>query len=294
MGNSIRKTLKKLRFRDVLVILTGSTITSIATQYLFDPSGLVTGGVSGLAIIIKYLTGNGSSFVVPLWLSNLVLNVPIFLFAIKVFGFRSILRTGIAWLIMTIELYFFPSFGVVSDNLLLVSVYGGILFGVGSGLLLNVRSSTGGTDLLAASIQHYLRHYSVGTILQALDGTVVILGMLVFGIERTLYAIISVFIMGKVTDWIMSQGKTAKVVMIISDASESIAQNIMEDLDRGVTGLRGKGMYTGKDRLILLCICSRRDIPEVKDIVKEHDPRAFFIISDATEAMGEGFIEKWT
>ncbi len=276
------------------MILLGSTVTAIATQYLFDPSGLVTGGVSGLAIIIKYLTGREFSFVIPLWLSNLVLNVPIFLFAIKTSGFRSIVRTGLAWLIMTVELYFFPSFGVVSDNLLLVSVYGGILFGIGCGLLLNERSSTGGTDMLAASIHHYLRHYSLGTILQVLDGTVVLLGMLVFGIERTLYAIISVFIMGRVTDWIMSRGKTAKVVMIISDASEQIAKVILEDLDRGVTGLHGKGMYTGKDRMILLCICTRRDIPDVKDIVKEHDPSAFFVISDASEAMGEGFLEKWT
>ena len=147
--------------------------------------------------------------------------------------------------------------------------------------------------MLAASLHKYLRQYSVASILQVLDGTVVIIGLFVFGVERTLYAILCVFIMGRVTDWIMARGKTAKAVMIISDAGRSIAEDIMQDLDRGVTGIRGKGMYTGEDRIILLCFCSRRDIPDLKDIVRAHDPKAFFMISDVTEALGEGFVEGW-
>ena len=291
--NKYQKNLK-LRMTDLFVIFLGSTITAFATQYIFDPSGLVTGGVSGLAIIIKYLTGRFSPFEIPLWLSNFVLNVPIFLFAIKTDGFRSIIRTGIGWLIMTVELYFFPQYNLIPDNLLLVSIYGGVLFGLGIGILLNARATTGGTDMLGNSLHKYMRQYNIGTIIAVLDGAVVVLGAVVFNVEHTLYAIISVYIMGKVCDYIVSRGKQTKCAYIISDANETIAREIMDDLDRGVTCLPGTGMYSGKERKMLFCICSKKDIVDIKDIVKKNDPRAFFIISDVNEAMGEGFVERWS
>ena len=273
----------KLRTKDVLLILIGSTVTSIATKYFFDPAGLVTGGVSGLAISIKYLTGEYSSLQIPLWVSNLLVNIPIFLFAWKTEGFRSIMRTGLSWLI--------------TGNLLLVSVYGGICFGIGTGLLLMARATSGGTDMLGNTLHRYVRQYSVGRLIQFLDGIVVILGAVVFNVEHTLYALISVYIMGKITDWILTQGRTAKCAMIISDCSDEIARSILDDLSRGVTSVSGTGMYSGSSRKILICICSNKDIVEIKDIVKQYDPKAFFVIHDVTEAMGEGFVEnveKWT
>lgn len=287
----------KLRTRDVLLILIGSTVTSIATKYFFDPAGLVTGGVSGLAIIIKYLTGEYSSLQIPLWVSNLLVNIPIFLFAWKTEGFRSIMRTGLSWLIITAELAVFPEYDLISGNLLLVSVYGGICFGIGTGLLLMARATSGGTDMLGNTLHRYLRQYSVGRLIQFLDGIVVILGAVVFNVEHTLYALISVFIMGKITDWILTQGRTAKCAMIISDCSDEIARSILDDLSRGVTSVSGTGMYSGSSRKILICICSNKDIVEIKDIVKQYDSKAFFVIHDVTEAMGEGFVEnaeKWT
>lgn len=287
----------KLRTRDVLLILLGSTVTSIATKYFFDPAGLVTGGVSGLSIIIKYLTGEYSSLQIPLWVSNLLVNIPIFLFAWKTEGFRSIMRTGLSWLIITAELAIFPEYDLISGNLLLVSVYGGICFGIGTGLLLMARATSGGTDMLGNTLHRYLRQYSVGRLIQFLDGIVVILGAVVFNVEHTLYALISVFIMGKITDWILTQGRTAKCAMIISDCSDEIARSILDDLSRGVTSVSGTGMYSGSSRKILICICSNKDIVEIKDIVKQYDLKAFFVIHDVTEAMGEGFVEnaeKWT
>lgn len=284
---------RKLRMKDFWIIFAGTTIVTFATKYIFDPSGLVTGGVSGLSIIIKYLSGHFGPREIPLWVSNLLINVPIFLFAWKAEGFRSIVRTGLSWIIMTAELALFPDYNFLPDNLLLVSIYGGICFGIGTGVLLTARATSGGTDMLANSLHHYLRQYSVGVILQILDGAVVILGAFVFNIEHTLYALISVFIMGKLTDWILARGKTAKCAMIISKCSDEIAHDILEDLDRGVTSVSGTGVYSGADRKILVCICSNKDIVEIKDIVKQYDPKAFFIINDVTEAMGEGFEEKW-
>lgn len=287
----------KLRTKDVLLILIGSTVTSIATKYFFDPAGLVTGGVSGLAIIIKYLTGEYSPLQIPLWVSNLLVNIPIFLFAWKTEGFRSIMRTGLSWLIITAELAIFPEYDLISGNLLLVSVYGGICFGIGTGLLLMARATSGGTDMLGNTLHRYVRQYSVGRLIQFLDGIVVILGAVVFNVEHTLYALISVYIMGKITDWILTQGRTAKCAMIISDCSDEIARSILDDLSRGVTSVSGTGMYSGSSRKILICICSNKDIVEIKDIVKQYDRKAFFVIHDVTEAMGEGFVEnveKWT
>ncbi len=292
----MKQTLK-LRAGDILLILLGSTITTAATKYFFDPAGLVTGGVSGLAIIIKYLTGHYTALQIPLWVSNLLVNIPIFLFAWKTEGFRSIVRTGLSWLIITAELAVFPEYDLVSGNLLLVSIYGGICFGAGTGLLLMARATSGGTDMLGNSLHRYFRQYSVGRLIQILDGIVVILGAVVFNVEHTLYALISVFIMGKITDWILARGRTAKCAMIISDCSDEIARDILNNLERGVTSVSGTGMYSGNDKKILVCICNNKDIVEIKDIVQHYDPRAFFIINDVTEAMGEGFVEnveKWT
>ena len=156
----MKQTLK-LRAADILLILLGSTITTAATKYFFDPAGLVTGGVSGLAIIIKYLTGRYAALQIPLWVSNLLVNIPIFLFAWKTEGFRSIMRTGLSWLIITAELAVFPEYDLVSGNLLLVSIYGGICFGAGTGLLLLARATSGGTDMLGNSLHRYFRQYSV-------------------------------------------------------------------------------------------------------------------------------------
>jgi uncharacterized membrane-anchored protein YitT (DUF2179 family) len=296
MVNRIKSTIETARqrnwFADFVLIFIGSTLTAFATQYIFDPTGLDTGGVSGLSIIVKDLSGR-LGFSIPLWVSTLVLNIPIFLLSIRIDGFRQILRTIISWIILTIELAIFPQVNFMPDNLLLVSLYGGICFGAGCGLLLQARATSGGTDTLGTVMHHFFRHYSMGRIIQILDGIIVVIGIPVFGIERTLYAVISVFVMGYVTDYILGQGKSAKMALIISKASDDIARDILTDLDRGLTGLTGTGMYTGKNRNILVCICSNKDIVAIKDIVRKYDPAAFFIITNVNEAMGEGFVERW-
>ena len=132
--------------RDFFIILIGSTLVSLAVKYILDPAGLDTGGISGLAIVVKSISGRYWGHAIPLWVSNLVFNIPIFLFALKVDGIKSIIRTGIGFAIMTIELAVFPEYSLISDNLLLTSLYGGVLFGLGTGIILLARATTGGTD----------------------------------------------------------------------------------------------------------------------------------------------------
>ena len=280
--------------KDLLIIFVGSTIVSFAVKYIFDPAGLVTGGVSGLAIVIRYLTDTYLPFTIPLWVTNLVLNVPIFIFACITDGFKSIIRTGAGFVIMTVELYIFPDLSLMPDNLLLTGIFGGICFGVGTGLLLRARATTGGTDMLGNTLKKYFRHIPVGTLIEVLDGSVVVLGAFVFNIEHTLYAIISVYVMGRVIDKVVDRGKKAKIALIISSKPDEISHDILEGLDRGVTSLDGKGVYSGKGRTVLVCVCSSRDIPDMKDIIKKHDRKAFFVVGNVNEAMGEGFVENWT
>lgn len=287
------KSSLRTRIWEVLILVIGATLITVGTTYIFDPAGLVTGGVSGLSIVLKEVSRRRFGHEIPLWLGNILLNVPIFLIAIRTDGIRSVLKTGAVWLLMTLELYLFPPIIQLPDNLLLVSIYGGICFGVGTGMLINVRATSGGTDMLGYSLHHYIRHLSIGRLIQIIDGAIVLAGMIVFNMEHTLYAVISVYIMGKVTDYVLNSGKSAKMALIISDHTELIASDIMEQLDRGVTGLEGKGMYTGNDKVILLCICSNRDIVNIKSIVREYDRRAFFVVADVAEALGEGFVEDW-
>ena len=152
--------------------------------------------------------------------------------------------------------------------------------------------TTGGTDLLAAIIQKYLNHYSIAQIMQFIDGAVVVVGMYVFGVERALYAIIAVFLVTKVSDGIIEGLKFSKAVYIITDKPDEVAKMVMEDLDRGITGIPAKGMYSGTDKLMLFCVVGKKELVHLKEKIDEIDENAFVIVGDAREVHGEGFIEK--
>lgn len=287
-----RQSIKR-NLREIPLLIIGATLTALATKYVYDPAGLVTGGVTGLSIIAKSVGFRYYGLDIPLWMGSLIFNIPIFLYAIKQCGIKHVIRTGFVWAVLTAELYFLPDMSFIPDNLLLVAIYGSILMGIGSGMLLSARATSGGSDMLGEAMHRTVRSVSVGRLIQIIDGIIVALGLVTFGIERTLYAIISVYIMGRVIDLYLHKGKSAKMATIISEKNDEIAQEIMTSLDRGVTGLYGSGMYTGNDKRVLLCICSNKDLVEIKDIVKKHDPKAFFVVGNVDEAMGEGFLEEW-
>ena len=287
-----KNTVKKV-LQDGLILFIGATLTAFGTKYIYDPSGMVTGGVSGLSIVLRYVSSNYLGFEIPLWMGSILLNLPIFLLALYTDGKKNIARTAVVWVIMTLELYLFPDYRFIEDNLLLIAIYGGLSFGVGTGLLLRAGATSGGTDMLGKSLHHYFPQVTMGRMIQILDGCVVLIGAAVFHVERTLFAILSVYVMGRVTDYVLDTGKSAKMAMIISEQNDSIAKEILRELDRGVTALNGTGMYTGEPKKVLVCICSRRDLVVIKNIVTEYDPKAFFTVGDVSEVMGEGFMEDW-
>lgn len=276
---------------DYLLIIVGITILALAINMVFAPLEMVMGGVTGLAIVIKAVTGGWIDGGIPLWLTNIIVNVPLFLIAIlikgKNFGVRSLFST----FFLSFALYATSWVPTLTTDYLLASIYGGVIAGVGLGMVFSAFSTTGGTDLAASIIQHFIKHVTVARIMLVLDGVIIALGALVFGVEISLFAIISVFITAQVIDAILDGLHFSKAAFIISDHSNMIAENIHTELDRGVTGLAGEGMYSSLQKNVLLCVVSKREIVRLKEIVKQSDRRAFIIVTDVREVLGEGFKE---
>ena len=155
------------------------------------------------------------------------------------------------------------------------------------------KGTTGGTDMVAVLIQHFVKHMSVARIMQLVDALIVAAGAFVFGPKNALYAIVAIFIVAKVTDGLLEGMNYAKAVYIISDHAEELSKELMSELDRGATGIPVKGMYQGKDRMMLFCIIGKKQIVRLKEIVVKTDPGAFLIVTDAREVLGEGFIENY-
>lgn len=274
------------KWTDYLMIVAGSFIMGFAIKNMYDPMNLVTGGVSGAAIIVKSLTG------IPLWATNTVLNIPLFLAAWRLKGWNFIRRTLVATVSLSVSLYVIPEMPLVEGDLFLSAVFGGIVSGVGTGLVFLYQATTGGTDMLAALMQLKLRHYSIAQIMQFLDGAVVVAGASLFGIRHAFYAILAIYAVCKVSDGILDGMKFAKQAVVISDRSEEIAGQVMDRLERGVTAVDATGMYSGRTRKMLFCVVSRKELVILRDIVKQIDPRAFVIVDDVREVFGEGFIEE--
>ena len=163
--------------------------------------------------------------------------------------------------------------------------------GIGMALVLKAGATTGGTDMVAAIIQSHMRHYTVVQVMQVLDAAIVILGLYVFGLRPTLYAVVSIFVSTKISDAFLEGFKTSKAAFIITNRYEEVAERLMDELDRGVTGLHAQGMYTEEKKCVLYCVVSRKEIVRVKEIVNDVDSSAFVIVSDVREVLGEGFLE---
>lgn len=274
-----------------LAILLGTGLMAVAVNCVFEPMQLVTGGVTGIGIIMKELTRNiAGEEGIPLWITNLFCNIPLFIFAYYILGRRFVRRGLLSAVVFTIYLGVIPVTQLPTQDILLNSVLGAVLMGLGLGLVFAVGSTTGGMDLLAVLLQSRFRYLSEAQILAVVDGAIVIAGGIIFGLEHALYALVAIFIVTRVSDSIMNGLKFSKVGYVISDHAEEISQRIMTELQRGITGIDITGMHTGSRKNMLMCVVSRKEIVELKEIVFEIDPNAFVIVTDASEAVGEGFL----
>ncbi len=248
------------------------------------PNKIAAGGVSGIATILFYL------FKLPVGMTMLAINVPLFVMGIKKLGFGFGVRTlyGTIVLSLLIDLLA-PYVPVPTHQPLLASLYGGITTGLGLGLVFRFKATTGGTDLAAAIVNKYLIWASVGFILFAIDAMVIVAAGYVFNAELALYALITVFLTARVIDVVQEGFGNAKAALIISDKSGEIGDAIMAQMDRGATALKGEGVFTGSEKNVLLSVVTRAEISLLKELVYGIDPRAFVILTDVHEVLGEGF-----
>lgn len=282
---------KNKMFQAYLFIVAGTGLMAFAIKSSYDPIGLVTGGFTGIGIMLRRLTAEMLTGGIPIWLTNLALNIPLFFAAFKLKGKQFIGRTVAASLLLSFWLGVIPDCDLAGGDYLLASVYGGVMTGAGIGLVLSAQVATGGTDLIATLLHLKLRVYSIAQLLQVIDGMIIIAGIYVCGVRASLYAVFAVYITSRVSDLITEGGKFSKAVYIISGKFDEIADAVMNEMNRGTTMLPAVGMYRQEERNMLFCVVSKKEVVRLKEYIKNIDLHAFVIVTDVREVLGEGFLE---
>ncbi len=273
----------KIVLIDVIGILIGSVIMAVGMNMFMVPNMLVPGGVSGLSVFLYHI------FNLPVGLSIIILNIPIFVAGFLILGFRIVIQSVLGTLLFSIAVEVSaPLLPPATEDLLLAAVYGGVVMGLGVGMVFRYRSSTGGTALLSLILAK-TSGISPGQALLWSDLVVLTLAIFVFGSEPAMYAALSLFISIKVIDAILEGLGLSKQAIIITRNGAEINRRLLHELGRGVTKIQGYGGYTGEGREVLLCVVTRQQTGQLKSIIYEVDPEAFIIIGNATEVHGEGF-----
>ena len=269
----------------VFKILFGSAVFAIGIQWFYHPATLLSGGVTGIAMIINYILSWPTGTVM------FALNLPLFLIAFKNYGWKFVAYSllGTFACSLFIDLLALVSVNITAEPFL-ASVYGGIITGLGLGIVYAAGATTGGTDIIAKLIREKYPYVNFGTMILFLDAAIIAAYALMFRkYENAMYTVIAVYIAARVIDLVLYGASQSKLCHIISEYSDEIKLAIVEKLNRGVTVLSGKGAYSGQDKQILLCVVKRQQIVEIKKIVKNIDKSAFVIVTDTRDVFGEGF-----
>lgn len=283
---------KKSLLRTIAGIYIGTFFVSAAVIWFFSPIGLVTGGLAGLSIAIEEITKRIFGYGLPLWITNLSLNIPLFAVSIYQRGIRYGRNSMIAVATLTFNLWLLKRLALPIDaagDKMISCIFGGVLLGIGVGIVLRNSATTGGTDMLAMIIRYKSPGFPINKLMMIMDCTIVSIGMLVFGAYNALYAILSIYITSKVIETMIEGMKFAKAAFIISPKYEQISREIMEQIKKGNTLIRAQGMYTKEDKNILYVVVFPKQVQKLREIVSSVDPHAFMTIADVKEVMGEGF-----
>lgn len=273
--------------KDIACYLAGSILLAVSIDMFTAPNHIAPGGLSGISTMINYVSGW------PIGTMTLLLNVPIFIWAFAELGVREIIKSLLATVISSVAIdALVPVVQPYTGNPMLASIFGGVLQGVALALVFMRSATTGGTDLIARLLGRHVRFMSIGKLVLGVDGIVVAVSAAVYhSIDNALYAIIVIFVCSRLIDSILygTDIGTGKLLFIISQKNDEIASEILEDVDRGVTVLKSRGAYSGREGEVLLCAVRRFEVAKVKDIVHSIDKNAFLIVGDAGEITGEGF-----
>jgi len=267
---------------EYVYVIVGAAVVAIGFNVFLLPNQVASGGVSGISTILHGLFG---------WNPGLVqyaFNIPLFLAGViilgKKFGVKSFIGTITLPFIVLLTNHWEPW----TDNPLLGALFGGIVVGLGIGLVFKGNASTGGTDLLAQIITKYTG-LSLGTSVLLIDGIIAISAAIVFDLEKGLYALIGLYVTTKTIDIIQLGFSQSKMVYIITLKQDEVRDAIYAEIDRGVTKLPAIGGYTGEARPVLMVVVYQTEFTKLKQLIKNVDPSAFVIVSDAYEVLGEGF-----
>ena len=253
---------------------------------ILEPNRLAPGGASGLAIIINSYTGIKTGTII------LVLNIPLMIMGIKNFGIKFLYTTIFAIFVNSVFVNIFEFIPKPVDDIFLGAVCGGVLDAVSLGIIFRQGGTSGGTDIVAKLVKKKIPHFEIGKIFIAVDMAVVLLSAVAFkNIENAVYSAICVVITGQILDRILYGGQNARMLYIISDSSKEISRRLLEELDTGVTYLKGTGGYTSREKNVIMCIIRKRRLPQTLKVIKEEDDSAFVIVTLADKVVGEGYRE---
>ena len=270
------------------IIIVGITIMSIGVNGFLRQAHLLSGGVAGISTGINYLTN------INVGLITLLINIPIFILGF-IYLEKDFLITSLANMVLfSFIIGITQEVGNVIpiDDILLQSVYGGILCGIGNGLVFRTKSSLGGTDIIGAILKNKL-NIAIKNTAFGLNLAIVSVSSLLFGLNLALYTLIAMFLNAQVMNYIKDALNDEKAVMVFSNNSHQIAKDIMQTLVRGVTFLEAEGGYTNEKKKIIYCVVLSREIPKIKEIALKHDEKAFISVNDINEVKGRGFTEKF-
>lgn len=276
-------TFKKYFF-ELLQIIIGTFLMAVAVSLFLLPNQLSSGGFTGIATILYYFLK------LPMGFTILSLNIPLFILAFIKKGKSFVIRGIIGTVFLSAFIDLLDRYQALTSDSFLACIYGGIIMGLGTSIILKANASTGGSDMLAYVIKEYKPYYRTGNLIVMIDVIIIILNTIFFKkIEVGLYSAITIYLMGKVIDIVFEGINFTKLIYIISDKYLDISEEIIKEIERGTTGIYAKGMYTNEEKMMLLCVASRNEAMRIKQISKKIDPRSFVIISNAREAYGLGF-----
>ena len=269
---------------DYLLITVACAIYSVAVSLFLDPNSLAPGGVTGISIILNRVISVETGTLIFL------INIPILILGAWKFGLRFILSTIYATALISLFTNLLSGVQAVTTDPLLAALVGGSLAAVGIGWVFKAGATTGGTDIIIKILRIKMPHLKTGGLFLAMDAVIVTISAFVFkDIDVALYAGLTVFVISLVLDVVLYGRDEAKLIFIISDRSEQITRRLLEELDIGVTYVRGAGAFSGKEKQVIMCATKKATAPKTEVIVKEEDPQAFMIITSATEIYGEGY-----
>lgn len=269
---------------EVIGTIIGAFIMAFAVSFFLLPNELSSGGFSGIATILYF------KLKVPMGITIASLNIPLFLMAGYKIGKKFFTKSIIGTISLSIFIDILDRFEPLTNDKMLAAIYGGILTGIGTAVILKSHSSTGGSDLLTNIIKRFNSKIEMGRVITIIDAVIVFSNVIFLQkIEIGLYSAITIYLMGLMIDVVFEGIFFSKLIFIISDKNELIAKEIQTKISRGITGLNGKGMYKNKEKLILMCAVGRRDIANIKKLIRKIDKDAFVVVTNSREVLGAGF-----